>query len=247
MCKSNGYTTGNLLDFGYFKKKKLIAIGLSKKTKLKDPQQISFVGKPKKDHGAIMSFVIENFFTKFYLNHIDNGNTKDCEFIKRHWQWKLKIWDKKWYVIDSESEGVYSHENKIKFLTSSLASSFCDYSNAYILVTWNIIVAGSNANTKVAFKKCAPFKECRTETNETFVDKTRDINIAMYMYNFIEDSNNYSDISGSLWQFKRDEIGGDNDLTVDAQHIPNNSSPFKNKSSFITNRNGAKIAAPLKY
>ena len=65
MCKSNGYTTGNLLDFGYFKKKKkLIAIGLSKKTKLKDPQQISFVGKPKKDHGAIMSFVIENFFHK---------------------------------------------------------------------------------------------------------------------------------------------------------------------------------------
>ena len=28
--------------------------------------------------------------------------------------------------------------------------------------------------------------------------------------------------------------------------IPNNSSPFKYKSSFITNRNGAKIAVPLK-
>ena len=31
-------------------------------------------------------------------------------------------------------------------------------------------------------------------------------NITMSMYNLIEYSNNYSDISGSLWQFKRDEI-----------------------------------------
>ena len=63
----------------------------------------------------------------------------------------------------------------------------------------------------------------------------------------MEYSDNYSDTSGSLWQLKRDEIGGDNDLTVDAQHIPNNSSSFKYKSSFITNRNGVKIVVPLKY
>ena len=69
----------------------------------------------------------------------------------------------------------------------------------------------------------------------------------MPMYNLIEYSDNYSDTSGSLWQFKRDEIGGDNDLTVDAQHIPNNSSSFKYKSSFITDKNGVKIAVPLKY
>ena len=69
----------------------------------------------------------------------------------------------------------------------------------------------------------------------------------MPMYNLIEYSDNYSDTSGSLWQFKRDEIEGDVDLTVDAQHIPNNSSSFKYKSSFITNRNGVKIVVPLKY
>ena len=69
----------------------------------------------------------------------------------------------------------------------------------------------------------------------------------MPMYNLIEYSDNYSDTSGSLWQFKRDEIGGDDDLTVDAQYIPNNSSSFKYKSSFITDRNGVKIAVPLKY
>ena len=68
------------------------------------------------------------------------------------------------------------------------------------------------------------------------------------MYNLIEYSDNYSDTSGSLWQFKRDEIEGNVELTVDANtHIPNNSSSYKYKSSLITNRNGVKIAVPLKY
>ena len=61
----------------------------------------------------------------------------------------------------------------IQFLTRSLESSLCDYSDAYILVTGNITVAAGNVNTKIAFKNCAPFKKCRTEINETFVGKTK--------------------------------------------------------------------------
>ena len=60
------------------------------------------------------------------------------------------------------------------------------------------------------------------------------------MYNLIEYNNNYSDTSGSLWQFKRDEIEGDVNFTVNDQHIPNNSSSFKYKSTLITNRNRVK-------
>ena len=60
ISKNNDYTTGNLLDFGYFKENyKLIAIDLSKQTKLKDPQQINFIGKLDKDNGATMFFIIE--------------------------------------------------------------------------------------------------------------------------------------------------------------------------------------------
>ena len=60
MSNNNDYTTGNLLDFGYFKENyKLIAIDLSKQTKLKDPQQISFIGKLLNRHGATMFFIIE--------------------------------------------------------------------------------------------------------------------------------------------------------------------------------------------
>ena len=46
MSNKNDHTPGNLLEFAYFKESyRLIAIDLSKQTKLKDPQQISFIGK----------------------------------------------------------------------------------------------------------------------------------------------------------------------------------------------------------
>ena len=160
------------------------------------------------------------------LNGSDNENSKFAT--------------KKWYVIDSESKGNYSYKNQIKFLTGSIESSLCDYFDAYVLVTGNIVVVGADNNTKVAFKNCAPFRECRTEINETFVDNGEFIIIAMPMYNLIEYSDNYSDTSGSLRQFKRVEIEGDADLTVDDNYIPNNFSSFKYKSSLITNRNGVK-------
>ena len=60
MSNNNDYTTGNLLDFAYFKENyKLIAINLSKQTKLKYPQQINFIGKLDKDNGATIFFIIE--------------------------------------------------------------------------------------------------------------------------------------------------------------------------------------------
>ena len=52
------------------------------------------------------------------------------------------------------------------------------------------------------------------QSNDIFVDEANHIYIAMPMYNLIEYSDNSSDTSGSLWQFKRDEIPVNNaDLT----------------------------------
>ena len=59
MSNNNDYTTGNLLDFTLKKNYKLIAIDLSKQTKLKDPQPISFIGKLLNRHGATIFFIIE--------------------------------------------------------------------------------------------------------------------------------------------------------------------------------------------
>ena len=61
MSNNNDYTTDNLLDFAYFKENyKLIAIDLSKQSKLKDPQQINLTGKLENQaHGATMLFIIK--------------------------------------------------------------------------------------------------------------------------------------------------------------------------------------------
>ena len=60
MSNNNDNTTGNLLDFAYFKDNyKLIAIDLSKQTKLIDRQQINFIGKVSYIFVATMFFIIE--------------------------------------------------------------------------------------------------------------------------------------------------------------------------------------------
>ena len=109
---------------------------------------------------------------------------------------------KKWYVIDSESKGKYSHKNPIKFLTNSLESNLCNYSAAYILVTGNITATPNNVATQVVSKNCAAFDDCRTEIDDTLVDYVNFLNITMPMYNLIEYTDNCFDISGSLWDFK---------------------------------------------
>ena len=64
MSNNNDYSTDNLLDFTYFKKHyKLIATDLSKQTKLKDPQQISFIGKlENQDHVFHHRKIRKNYF-----------------------------------------------------------------------------------------------------------------------------------------------------------------------------------------
>ena len=154
---------------------------------------------------------------------------------------------KEWYIIDSESKGNYSQNDEIKFLTRSIESSLCDYSDVYILVIGNVTVTPNNAATQVAFKNCAPFNKCRTEISDTFVDEADFINMTMPMYNLIEYRDNYSDTSAIVWQFKRDEITNNADMTND-----NYAPSFKNKSSLIGNtgedgtKSGVKIALPLK-
>ena len=61
MNNNNNYATGNLSNFAYYKENyRLIAIDLSKQTKIKDPQQINFTGKiERQDNGVTMFFIIE--------------------------------------------------------------------------------------------------------------------------------------------------------------------------------------------
>ena len=61
MSKNNDYTTGNLLDYEYFKDHyQLIAIDLSKQIELEnfDLKQIDFIGRLE-ENNATMLFIIE--------------------------------------------------------------------------------------------------------------------------------------------------------------------------------------------
>ena len=106
----------------------------------------------------------------------------------------------------------------MNFERERIKSSPCVYSGTFILVAGdiiNIIVNGENY-TDVVFNNCAPFSTCKTENNDIFIDEANYIYIAMPMYKLNEYSN-YPDTSGSVWQFKRDEVPADNaDSTIDS-------------------------------
>ena len=120
----------------------------------------------------------------------------------------LKFATRKWNVINDQNNTDYGDGDEngttIKFETKVIKSNLCGYSDAYILVTGDITATGGDANTKVAFKNCAPFSKCVTHINDEHVDNADNLNIVMPMNNLVEYSDNYSDTSGSLWHFKRD-------------------------------------------
>ena len=72
MGRNNDYTTGNLLDHEYFSKHyKLIAIDLSKKIKLENPdlkQKNNFIGRLERREGPKMFYIIEKLEETTYTN-----------------------------------------------------------------------------------------------------------------------------------------------------------------------------------
>ena len=76
----------------------------------------------------------------------------------------------------------------------------------------------------------APFRSCKSKINNTFVDKTEDLDIGMPMYNLLEYSSNYSMTLGSLWNYYRDEINDDENENNDDGNKINNSKSITSKS-----------------
>ena len=72
----------------------------------------------------------------------------------------------------------------------------------------------NNTNEKIIFKNCASFTNCISEINNTQVDNAKGIDIVMSMYNLIEYSDNYSNTSGSLWQYCKDIPAVDNNNAI---------------------------------
>ena len=158
-----------------------------------------------------------------------------------------KFRTKNWVEINDESRGTYNVNSQIKFKTTMLKSSLCDYSDAYILVKGTISVNNiaaaaaatdaNNINKKLIFKNCAPFINCISEINNTQIENAKDIDIVMPMYNLIEYSHNYAKTSGSLSQYCKDISAlNANDQIVDLQG--GNTTDSFNFKAKITGRTG---------
>ena len=76
--------------------------------------------------------------------------------------------------MNNES-GTYGTNSRIKFKTTMLKSSLCNYSDAYILAKGTVTavntaaadVDANNTNKKVIFKDCAPFTNYISQINNT--------------------------------------------------------------------------------
>ena len=171
-----------------------------------------------------------------------------------------KFRTRNWVEINDESRGAYNVNSQIKFKTTMLKSSLCDYSDAYILVKETIIVnntaaqgaAPDSSNKKVIFKNCAPFTNCISEINNTQIDNAKDIDILMPMYNLIEYSDNYAKTTGSLWQYCKDIPARNNNDEIVAFAMNNVTDLFNFKAK-ITGQTedertkDVEIMVPLKY
>ena len=170
-----------------------------------------------------------------------------------------KFKTKNWVEVNDESRGKYNVNSQIKFKTTMLQSSLCDCSDGYVHVKGTITVnntAAADANTNntnkiVILKNFAPFTICISEINNTQVDKAKDIDIVMPMYNLIEYSDNYSKPSGSLWQYCKDIAAVNNNAIVDfTDNYRIDLFNSKVKMTGQTGDNGTKnveIMTPLKY
>ena len=165
-----------------------------------------------------------------------------------------KFRTKNWIEINDQSRGVYNINSDIRFKTTMLNFSLCNYSDAYILVKGRITIngAGDDAavgqgdeiNKGVIFKNFALSVNCKSEINNIEIENAKYIDIVMPMYNLIEYSHNYSKTSGRLWKYYKDEP---NDNLTDSELFKSKIKTTGNNPADGNTKDDVEIMVPLKY
>ena len=101
-----------------------------------------------------------------------------------------------WNIVNDNSKSIYDEGNEIIYNSKS---NLFDYNDGYVLVRGNITIATHNSK-QVAFKNCAPFNKYITNIGDA-----EDLDLVMAMYNLIEYTSKYSEITVSLWLSSKDE------------------------------------------
>ena len=120
-----------------------------------------------------------------------------------------------------------------------LRSDLCDYSDAYIVVKGDNTLTKTNRrriidtrNTFLAFKNNASFTNCISKINNVLIDNVEDLDIVMPMYNLLEYHKSYRKITGSFWNYYRDESNNPPLNDDDTPTINYNADPITNSESF---------------
>ena len=131
------------------------------------------------------------------INLLDNTPNQPTKFRTENW-----------FETNDDSRGTHNTNSQIKFKTSMLRSSLCDYNDVYVLVSGTITITGAGnddaarqldkRNKGLIFKNCSPFTDCISEINNTQTNNAKYIGVVMPMYNLTEYSDYYSKTSGSL-------------------------------------------------
>ena len=69
------------------------------------------------------------------INFLDNTPNQPTKFRTKNW-----------VEINGDSDGTYNTNSQIRFKTSMLMPRLCDYSDAYVLVSGTITIAGAGAD-----------------------------------------------------------------------------------------------------
>ena len=136
-----------------------------------------------------------------------------------------------------------------------LQSSLCDYSDAYIGVKGTVTIENTNnaANDKkLAFKDKALIISCISKINNTLIDNEEDLGIVVPMYNLIEYSKNCKKITGSLYNYYRDELNSGTEGTINYSIEDSKSSDYKTSNTGklednILEKEDAEIAVSLEH
>ena len=80
-------------------------------------------------------------------------------------------------------------------------------------------------------KNCAAFTKRITKIDETTIDGAEDLHLVMSMYNLIEYSSNYSEATGRLWLYSKDEATNFNGYIANDDNFKS----FKYKNKLLKN------------
>ena len=97
------------------------------------------------------------------------------------------------------------------------------------MVIDDIIIIGHQV-IKVAFTNCAPVTIYITKHDGTTIDDAEDLDLVMLMHNLIEYSSNYSETTGSLWFYSKDEA-----TNFDFDFANSNFKSFEYKAKLLKN------------